>query len=77
MFGSISKDRSAGCREAQAIALGEMVEMFEANPCEVHDLCVGEEFLARFNRDPVSMCPQTWSNLHSQEFGLRKGSSHS
>jgi hypothetical protein len=74
MFGLISKALGGSCHEAQAMALREIVEMSGANPRKVHDLCVGEDFLARFNRDHVFMYPQTWSHLHCQEFGLRKGS---
>jgi len=31
------------------MALREIVEMFGANPRKAHDLCVGEDFLVRFN----------------------------
>jgi len=53
MFGLISKALGSSCHEAQAMAFREMVEMSGANPRKVHDLCVGEDFLAHFNRDHV------------------------
>ena len=76
MFGWISKALGGSRHEAQAMALREIVEMSGANPGKVHDLCAGEDFLARVNRDHVFMCPQTWSHLHVQEFRRRKGSSY-
>ena len=64
MFGLISKALGGRCHEAQAMALREIVEMSGANPRKVHDLCVGEDFLARFNRDHGSSARRLWSHLH-------------
>ena len=35
--------------EAQAMALYEIVQVLDADSREVHDLCMSEEFLARFD----------------------------
>jgi hypothetical protein len=48
-IGLVSSTLSASHQEAQAMALREIVEMFGANPRKAHDLCVGEDFLVRFN----------------------------
>jgi hypothetical protein len=66
MFGLISKALGGSRHEAQAMALREIVEMSGANPRKVYYLCVGEDFLARFNCDHGFKFPQT----------LEKGSSY-
>ena len=59
MFGLISKSFGRGRYEAQLMSLCEDRQMLSANSRKVHDLCVGEDFLARFNRDHGFNCPQT------------------
>ena len=63
MFGLISKCFGRGRYEAQAMSLCEILQMFSANSRKVHDLCVGEDFLVRFNRDHGFHCPQTMESF--------------
>ena len=49
MFGLISKALGGSCHEAQAMALREIVQVFYGNSGQVHDLCMSEDFLARFD----------------------------
>lgn len=59
-------------KEAQAIAPYEMLEVVSADPREVHDLCVSEDLLARFDSDHGSKFALTPRDFCFQAFGLRK-----
>jgi hypothetical protein len=49
LVGLVSSRRGRTRDEAQPAALGEIVQMLDANPCEVHDLCISEDFLTCFD----------------------------
>jgi hypothetical protein len=56
--------------EAQAMVLHEIVQVLDANSGKIHDLCVGEYFLARFYdyhglASPYSANSQYVTSIHA------------
>src|SRR5580704_2180362 len=63
--------RGRTCDEAQPAALGEVVQMLDANPCVVYGLCIGEELLARFDGYHGTSPLTLWSHAKSSQMMQR------
>jgi hypothetical protein len=68
LVGLVASRRSRTRDEAQSAALGEIVQMLDANPCEVHDLCISEDFLTRFDGYHGTSPLDLWGYLNFKEF---------